>query len=1256
MKALSFVLLFFSFNLSLYSQQTLWGTIQKGGLYNHGVLYKTDSIGDNLVVVHNFDSIRSGKFPGAIIQASNGKIYGTTNQGGNGVVQSPGAPPGYYTEGGTLFEYDPVLDSFRILIHFNSTNALYPAGFYSPSPLPLLEAAPGKLWITLSLFQYSNSVAQVRHGSVMSYDLATGVLSPVATVPSWTTPSLNGPQYTSISGPLYKGADGYVYGMTNGYSSCAVSAAANDGSLIRINPATNAFSYILPLNCSYIDGWLPEGNFEEVNGKYIGRTRWGGPAYSYPTAPGNGVIFEFDPVANTYTKKYNLQGGTMGRNVAGNTIKAANGKLYAAAYGGVTNNNMPYGGGIIYEYDAASNTYNVDYNFLYTGALSSIGTEGQLWVKGSNHKLYGTTSLGVFEFNTSNNQARAAGRFSMTNYTSLTPNLITVCKKPSYKYISVLSHTLCTGTSFHYDLHSYNANSFVWKHNGITEASQTSGILHINQVSASDAGTWVCEMTNACGVTTSQTVTLTVNPAGIGVITSTITAAGSTTICPGSVITLSGNTNGGVWSNGSTATSVAVGGPASYHVSNSNACGLTFSNIITIDTIPTPARSVISFTSTSTMPTSYANICPGDSVLAFGNVNGTWNTGETSPSLYVKDALPHYIINSNACAAVYSGTIQAHIIPPVISPTITALGPVSICSGDSVLLQASGIDNYDWYIYNGLFTNYVDHNLQVYAKQSGDYYIIQQSYCGPVHSQTIHVNANETALDTAIITPLSSTVICPGTSVILESNYTSCSWNTGATTQTIAVTQAGTYQVMNYNSCSTVTSAAITVSVIATPFISFTQSQDSVCLTTAPFNLDPGIPAGGYYMGTGVSGTSFNPSLAGSGTHTVTYNYDDTSTGCTASTLQVIYVDHDPVIATASSTLICQGSNTVLYQVEAPYGIWNTGATGFALPVYQAGTYYVTKTNVCGISVNSNSIQVSTKPSPTLTINGTTTLCASSNTMLNGNGAVSYSWNPGGNTTQNMTVSPATTTIYTLTGQGSNGCYASMTTTVTVNPAPPLSVNNASICLGNSATLTASGASTYSWSTAQTGYSVVVSPTVSTVYNVLGTSVNSCTSMATAVVQVNSTAVVPTINLVGNVLQSSPSAFYQWYLNGSIITGATSQTYTPTQNGDYTVLIIDAYGCSATSAIHTVLDTGLSGLTGNSIIVDVYPNPTTGHVTLNTPFSKFQVQIVNALGQVILLENGSFISEFNLEESGLYMIHIIANDHIYIKKLVVSGK
>ncbi len=1232
-----------------YSQSSIWGTVKNGGQYDYGYLYKTNATGDNRVVIHHFDSI-NGKSPGPVIQASNGKLYGMTAQGGSGVVMI-GLNR---TQGGTLFEYDPVIDSFRTLIHFNATNPLFPqlpTRIHGPSDLKLLEVSPGVLWAVLTMKQNNNSIIEVLNEHVISYSIATGAIANIVTVPSWTTPLMALPRHTSLSTELYKAADGYVYSTTSGYSSCATTTDASNGSIVRIDPATNAFSYIRPFPCSYNDGLWPQGNFTEVNGKLYATSPYGGPNVVIPTFPGYGLIYEYDPAATTYTRKYDFTGGVNGGNPIGYQLKAANGKVYGATARGIVNTNFPYGAGTIYEYDAATNSHTKKADFSSFNLNTSLGS---LWLCSSNGNLYGTSRYGIFEYTIATNQIRTAASL-ITYYDNAQPTpLIEVCQKPAYRYQSVTAYTICAGSFFSSDLQSPNAQTYTWKQNGLASATQTTGVLGFSQISLSNAGTWICEMTNACGTTTAQAISITVNPSGTGLLTSTISAAGSTSICPGSTITLSGNTNG-VWSTGATAPFIQVSSPGAYQVINTNACGNTFSNIIRIDTIATPAVPAISFTTTGTLPVLTKFICQGDSALASGNITGTWNTGETTSSIYIKDNLPHYITTATACKTVTSATIQATYITPPALPTITAAGSLTICVGDSVLLDASGTSAYNWYVYNGTSYSYLSYGNQVYAKQTGSYFIRTPYSCGSVSSYSISVQANGTALTSAIITPLSSTVICQGDGVVLQSNYASCTWNTGATTQTILATGAGPYTVTNYNSCSSVTSAPMSISVTPAPAVNYTEANNAVCVTTGIFTLTPANPAGGYYTGSGVSASTFDPVLAGSGTHTVTYNYPDPGTGCTGRSMQQIAVEGNPVLTAAPSTVFCQGSSTVLFQ-DSPNGIWNsTGQPGLFLVVSQAGNYYVSKTNGCGVPVSSNTLQIITKPSPAISITGNTTICAGQSATLIGNGGISYTWTPGGTSTQ-ITVNPISSTGYTLTGAGSNGCFGYAVETLTVHALPSIVVSNTSVCQGSPVVLSASGATTYTWSGSQMGASITVTPAVSGIYQVTGTDTHSCVNNATLAVTVHPLPAAPVITLTGNILSCSPAAAYQWYLNGSPLAGATSQTCSLTQNGNYTVEIQDANTCTALSAGFPVTDTGLDN-TAMDAGISIFPNPNSGHFSLRLPPHKtIQIRLCNLLGQTVLTSSslGNTEHVMQVQESGVYLVEITWNGRSYIQKLVVQ--
>jgi hypothetical protein len=129
------------------------------------------------------------------------------------------------------------------------------------------------------------------------------------------------------------------------------------------------------------------------------------------------------------------------------------------------------------------------------------------------------------------------------------------------------------------------------------------------------------------------------------------------------------------------------------------------------------------------------------------------------------------------------------------------------------------------------------------------------------------------------------------------------------------------------------------------------------------------------------------------------------------------------------------------------------------------------------------------------------TICAGQNLTLTASGVPNYSWSNNANTAS-VVVNPTISTVYTITSTYTAGCYDSKTIAVTVNPGLNLTASTVSICKGKTATLTVSGATTYTWSTNANTPSIAVSPTVTTNYTVSGTS-NGCTSTKTMQVLVN---------------------------------------------------------------------------------------------------------------------------------------------------------
>lgn len=231
-----------------------------------------------------------------------------------------------------------------------------------------------------------------------------------------------------------------------------------------------------------------------------------------------------------------------------------------------------------------------------------------------------------------------------------------------------------------------------------------------------------------------------------------------------------------------------------------------------------------------------------------------------------------------------------------------------------------------------------------------------------------------------------------------------------------------------------------------------------------------------------------------------------------------------------------------------------------------------------------------------ITPSGATSFCAGSFVTLSASPGISYNWSNGA-TSQNTTVSTQGT--YTVTVIDGNGCFGSASQLVNVYPASVQISGNTTVCNNTNTTLTATSANgnIFSWSNGQNGASITVTQAGS--YSVTVTTLNSCT--ASAIVTVNAhTVVTPVITQTGNILTSNATTGNQWYVNGNIINGATSQNYTPTQSGLYTVIVTDGSGCSSNASNQINFTFSAIDEISKTVIL-IYPNPSNDIINVVFP-------------------------------------------------------
>jgi len=240
-------------------------------------------------------------------------------------------------------------------------------------------------------------------------------------------------------------------------------------------------------------------------------------------------------------------------------------------------------------------------------------------------------------------------------------------------------------------------------------------------------------------------------------------------------------------------------------------------------------------------------------------------------------------------------------------------------------------------------------------------------------------------------------------------------------------------------------------------------------------------------------GSTANPlvvTLPASTTYTVT----GTSLGCSSTAVSNITITLLPVV-TVNSPTICIGQSVALNASGGATYDWSTGASGSSSITVSPPvgiTSYTVSDNTPNCMAAAIS-RVTVNPLPIVMVNSATICAGDPPASLMATGASTYLWSDG-STANPLRASPTTTTTYTVIGTSVAGCLFTAVATIVVNPLPVVTVNSTSICEGLSTTLTASGASSYLWSNGSNANPLIVSPTRTTPYTVIGTDANNCSS------------------------------------------------------------------------------------------------------------------------------------------------------------------
>lgn len=838
---------------------------------------------------------------------------------------------------------------------------------------------------------------------------------------------------------------------------------------------------------------------------------------------------------------------------------------------------------------------------------------------------------------------------------------ISVTPSPTITITTTPLGGICAGASA--TLTASGAISYTW--------SANAGGATTNSVVVSPTVTTVYAVAGSNGTCTSvRTRTVTVNP------TATVTINGPAFVCMGSTATLtaSGATNY-TWSTGATTTSITVSPTVTttYSVVGSGfgTCPGSASFTLNVSSNPPPTVTISGSTVT----------CMGqpDVLTANGATTYTWSanaggatTATVAPSPTVNTTYSVVGTDNNGCTGL--GTFSVTVKP---LPVVTTNSP-AMCIGATTTLTASGASTYSWSPPTDLSAT-TGASVTANPTVTTTYTVTGTSASGCTNTATATVTVHP--LPSLSVTP--ATICNPGTATLTcnPSTLPSYTWSPGlsstngpSVTGSPTVTTNYTVSATDANGC--VGTTVATINVVSSLTVTASPSSTAACIGSSVTLT--GLGAASYTWAnsagsmSGNTGTTVTVTPAGSST---TYSVTGSSGSCSNGPYTLtITVNPLPVVTASASPndSICTGSSVTLNGSGAISYSWTNGVTdGVAFTPTTTATYTVTGTDTNGCK-NTAAQKVTLNPLPTVTITPSPGgfICPGQTVTLTASGAASYVWsaNAGSATTNTVAISPAVTTSYTVTGMSALGCTNTAVRNENVRIPPTITITGQnSFCGAATTTLTASGASTYTWSTGVNTPSITVSPTVTTTYTVVGTGTNVCTTTVVDTVKINTPPTVmanATSTLVCSgssvTLTGSGAASYTW--SGGVTDGAA---FAPSATQQYTVTGSDANGCTGSDTITITVQscTGINSI-GLAQSASIYPNPSKGVVNISMNLSGqsyLDIKIVNMSGEVVYHElvgsvNGAITKTLNLSDlsKGIYFVRVGTDKEIVMKKVVLQ--
>ena len=557
----------------------------------------------------------------------------------------------------------------------------------------------------------------------------------------------------------------------------------------------------------------------------------------------------------------------------------------------------------------------------------------------------------------------------------------------------------------------------------------------------------------------------------------------------------------------------------------------------------------------------------------------------------------HVATLGDQCEAIFNTTVAGSAIF-----TASASNNTSICPGVTSIISATGGASYEWYDGNVIIST--DANISVSPMSQTQYTCLVTSSLGCQTNVYTSVSVN-TPPNQPLIIPSGATNICEGSTLNLTSSYpTNVVWSTSETSSTVSVDSQGDYFVSytDMNGC-TSTSDILSIIVTNAPTINIVSINGPTACGTSTGSIEINGDENGTVSWTGTtSGTETNISYPYSLTNLPAGSYTITvvsGTGCTSNALTEALNDPSPPVTPSISSsggfILCDGEMTTLSSSYTTGNTWSNGSNNASINVTSTGVYSVSYTDPSGCSATSTPITVLVNPlpnTPMITASGPLTFCEGESVDLNSSQGLGNLWSNGAT---NQTITVENSGDYSLTYTDPNGCEASSSVVnVTVNQLPnTYAGEDQIICQNDTIILLASGADSYLWDGVITN-GIPFVPTSTTLYTVLGTTLEGCSLADEVMVTINE---LPNVDAGANLsiclgasvtLNGTGASDYFW--SDNVVNG---EPFSPTATTTYLLYATDVNDCGNSAQVNvTVNDLPVMTWTPmDSICLDGIPFP-----------------------------------------------------------------